>query len=108
MTFEKSKEIFSSINSTSLMSLKNELFESAFRYARIRADWYLMDDENKINNDEVRTFAHNSFIDCCNILSREMLKINEDAKWRQELGINRIEIGDFACYMHALSGLMVK
>lgn len=106
MTFEKSKNIFDQINITKLEKLKNELLEAAFRYSRIRADWYLMDTEERKNNEGARTTAHNAFIDCCNILSREMIKVNEDAGWRQELTNDRKEIGDFACYLQAIIGLV--
>lgn len=105
MTFDKSKTIFEKINSTKLTRLKSELFECAIRYANIRAEWYFMSDEEKRNTDDLRTSTHNALIDACNILSREMIKSNEDANWRMELGNDRKEIGDFACYVQCFLGL---
>ncbi len=105
MTFEKSISIFEKINSTKHQKLKEDLFETAIRYARIRTDWQFMLNEEKMTNDELKTLAHNTFIDACNILSREMIKANEDADWRIELGNDRKEIGDFACYVHCFLGL---
>ena len=105
MSFEKSLNIFEKINSTKLKSLKEELYVTAIRYARIRTDWQFMSNEEKMTNDDLRTRAHNTFIDACNILSREMIKANEDASWRIELGNERQEIGDFACYVHCFLGL---
>lgn len=49
--------------------------------------------------------AHNALIDSTNILSRVMVKIGEDAAWRQKLGDDRKEIGDWACHVHALLGI---
>lgn len=105
MTIEKSKTIFEKINTTKLTSLKTELFECAMRYANTRAEWYLMNDEEKRNADELRTATHNALIDACNILSREMIKANEDASWKLGLGKDRKEIGDFAGYVHCFWGL---
>lgn len=105
MTFEKSLSIFEKINSTKLQKLKEDLFETAIRYARIRTDWYFMTDDDKINNDNLRTRTHNALIDAFNIISREMIKVNEDASWRLDLGNDRKEIGDFACYVHCFFGL---
>jgi hypothetical protein len=105
MSFEKSLSIFEKINSTKLQKLKEDLFESAVCYARIRTDWQFMSNEEKLANDDLRTRAHNTLIDACNILSREMIKVNEDASWRIELVNDRKEIGDFACYVHCFLGL---
>ena len=79
--------------------------ETAIRYARIRADWYFISDAEKNSNEDLRTRTHNALIDSCNILSREMIKAGEDASWRMELGNDRKEIGDFACYVHCFLGL---
>lgn len=108
MTIERAQIIFHGINSTKLIKLKNELFETAIRYARIRTDWYFMDNDEKQSSDELRTRTHNSLIDACNILSREMIKAGEDASWRIKLGNDRREIGDFACYVHCLLGLSTR
>ncbi len=108
MTFEKSISIFEKINSTKLQKLKEDLFETAIRYARIRTDWYFMSDEEKRSNDDLRTKTHNTLIDACNILSRKMIKANEDASWRTDLGNDRKEIGDFACYVHCFLGLSAR
>ncbi len=105
MNSEKAKILFDRINLTKHIKLKNELFNVAIRYARIRTDWYFMDDEEKRASDEMRSRTHNSLIDNFNILSREMLKAGEDISWRIHLGDNRKEIGDFACHIHNFLGL---
>lgn len=105
MTLANAHQIFDRMDKTGLKKLKNELIEAAIIYARIRTDWYFMEDDERRANDETRTRAHNTFIDCCNILSREMIKAGEDAKWRMMLGNDRKIIGDFACYIHCFIGL---
>ena len=55
--------------------------------------------------DQRRTLAHNSFIDACNIKSRNMGQNDEDNSWRAELGDDRKIIGDFACHIHCFLGI---
>lgn len=105
MSYEQAKKIFKQINQTKLFSLKCDLINYAVEYSRIRVEWYLADDEDKAALEDTRSRKHNAFIDVCNILSREMLKHNEDASWRIDLGNDRKVIGDFACYVHCFLGL---
>ena len=105
MTIKKAQIIYNGIYLTKLINLKNELLETATRYASVRTEWYFMSEDEKRSNNELRTRVHNCLIDDCNILSREMLKAGENADWRVELGNDRKEIGDFACYVYCLLGL---
>jgi len=54
-----------------------------------------------------RTATHDTLIDACDILSRNMKKSGEDASWRALLK-ERKEIGDFACYIHCVLGLAAR
>jgi len=108
MTLELAKNLFDEINKTSLHFLRDDLLNYAVDYSRIRVDWYLTSNEDKNELEDLRTVKHNAFIDSCNILSREMIKAGESASWRQELGNNRKEIGDFACYIHCLLGIFSR
>ncbi len=84
------------------IELGNDFIESGIKYANIRAQWYLLDLEPQEVNNSERTGAHNAFIDSCNALSRIMAKLELDTSWRMDLGDDRRDIGDFACYLHAL------
>jgi hypothetical protein len=108
METKKFKEILESIIPTKLTDLKTELFEYAIRYARIRTDWYLASDEKRRELGDTRTRAHDAFIDCFNILSRNMAQAEEDSTWRTKLGNDRKEIGDFACYVHYYLGIITR
>lgn len=88
--------------------LIEDLFESAVRYARIRADWSLMPVEERADRDKARTLAHTRSIDACNILSRNMADLSEDIAWRDRVGYDRKTIGDFACYLHCILGLRAR
>ncbi len=85
-----------------------DLFQSAIRYARIRTDWMMAGIEERNAMDASRTAAHDAFIDACNIVSRNAIRQGTTTPWRALLGNDRKEIGDFACYLHALLGIQAR
>ena len=97
--------IYKQISGTKHIEVFNDLIYSAVEYAHIRTDWYLSDKERRIEINERRTAGHNPLIDSCNILSREMAKNGENISWRDTLGEERVDIGDFACYLHSILGV---
>ena len=108
MDLEAYSKIFNQIETTNLTDLKDELFRLAIRYARIRVDWKLADQDEKGNLERTRTFAHNAMIDACNILSRNMGNQGENNSWLKFLGDDRRIIGDFACYIHFILGVQAR
>ena len=108
MDYRTTERIYAQIELTGLTQLKEALLQAAVRYARIRTDWYFMSDEERRDIDRMRTAAHDAFIDSCNILSRNMHKAGEDNSWRAELPDNRKGLGDFACHLHSLLGILSR
>jgi hypothetical protein len=108
MTQHEAENILQQLKSSSHFSLADSLVRSAIRYARLRVDWYLLSAPERINTDKERTIAHNAFISACDILSRNMIKSNEDASWRKRIGDDRKDIGDFACWIHLIYGLKAR
>lgn len=104
MTYETAREIYDEIKRTSLTDLKDDLL----KYARIRTDWKLSDRETRLEMDAHRTRTHNALIDSCTILARNQRKNGEDSMWRSKLTDQRIEIGDFACYVHCFLGIEAR
>ena len=96
---------YNNINNSILIKSKRELFKAAYRYATIRGEWQFMTQEEQAEANTGRTAAHNHFIDCCNILSRNQNAVNEDNSWRSEIGLDRKLIGDFACYVNCFIGI---
>lgn len=88
-----------------LGQLEADLVRRAVRYARLRVDWLLADPEHRGDMSEERTRTHNALIDACNILSRQLHQRGRDTTWRAQLGDDRVRIGDYACYIHAMLGL---
>jgi hypothetical protein len=108
MDIEIARKIYDQIELTNVVNLKLELIKTAILYSRIRTDWYMATKQERIDMDVQRTLLHNSFIDACNILSRNMVNGGEDASWRTMLGDDRKQIGDFACYLHCILGVMSR
>ena len=108
MDKNNAEKAFAQISSSKLVDLKDKMILAAIRYARIRVDWHLLTLSERKDFDSERTIAHNSFIDSCNILSRNMAKNGEDNSWRMLLGNDRKEIGDFACWLHLITGLHAR
>lgn len=93
-------------NDADIVDLYNRLLEKAVRYAHIRAEWNLLNREEKLEKDDSRTAAHDSFIASVNIISRTEGKIGSD--WREQLGNDRKRVGDFACYIALFRSLEAR
>ena len=99
---------FEVIRATKQEALRDDLIRAAVNYAHYRAEWFLTDPEQRREMDQARTTAHNAFIDACNILSRQMAKSGEPTGWREPIGTDRKEIGDFACFITMFVGLAAR
>jgi hypothetical protein len=99
MTQDIAREYYRLILSSRCEEQRDDLLRYAADYARERALWKLASPEERIERDPHRSRVHDCFIDSCNILSRAQVKNGENARWRADLGTNRGEIGDFACYV---------
>ena len=105
MEYSTALNIYKQISESGQKEVLNDLVLSAVEYARIRTDWYLSDKEKRIEMNDSRRAAHNVLIDNCNILSRAMAKASENISWYEMLGEERVDIGDFACYIHCIIGI---
>ena len=108
MNLHEAQAIYIELKKAQHQPLADALLKSAVRYARLRVDWLMSDPESRMDIDMERTAAHDAFIASCDILSRNMIKAGEDARWRKQIGEDRKAIGDFACLLHAVMGLMAR
>ncbi len=108
MDLPKTKDIYEVLLTSQQQTFVNSLVKSAVRYARLRVDWLLSDQEGRNELEAERTASHNAFISTCDILSRNMLKSGEDNSWRTQIGNKRKDIGDFACLIHAVLGINAR
>lgn len=108
MTYDTAEQIYQIIRKAKNQGLVKMLLDSAVEYSHIRAGWALSSTESRIAMDAARTRSHNAFIDLCNALSRNMATNGEDSSWRETMGPDRKEIGDFACYVHCFLGISAR
>lgn len=108
MDIAAAKRVWAELEGSSQVKFRDELVRLAVRYARLRVDWQLAPPTSRREMDRERTLAHNVLIDACNILSRQMAAAGENNGWRELLGDDRREIGDFACFLHVLLGVAAR
>ena len=77
MDHSKAMKIWEQMSPSQLSDLRESLVRQAVRYLRLRVDWELGGMADRRAMDAARTSAHDSFIDSCNILSRNMVKNGE-------------------------------
>ncbi len=88
------------------VELFNDMLSKAVRYASIRAQWLLLDREQRRAGDESRTMAHDAFIASVNILGR--LEGDAGKVWLDRLENDRKRIGDLACHIGCFLGLEAR
>ena len=119
LSFEEMQELHREIteeigSDADAMELFEELIQTATRYARYRAEWFLMDSTQKMDTDSSRTACHDSVIIHVNMLARYLKMQGKETKWRDALGYeeedryNRKRIGDFACYLVFINSLHAR
>ena len=107
MNYDTTVQVFEALKSGD-EDLRLQLFNTALQYSNMRVKWLFMTSTERLEVDRQRTAAHNAFIDAVNILSRSMGQAGQDNSWRQVLGENRKDIGDFACFLVAHLGILAR
>lgn len=108
MDLREARDVLERIERSTHAVLARQLVEAAARYSARRVEWDLADPADRSALDAGRTAAHDAFIDACNILSRAMAASGEDNSWRGAFGLERGEIGDFACLLTCAVGLRAR
>lgn len=108
MDYKTAEKAYTLMSATREARLLRELIIYAIRYAQIRANYWLATPDMRLAMSPDRSRAHDALIDACNILSRSQAKLKEDNSWREILGPDRKEIGDFACHLHAMLGIEAR
>ena len=108
MDIDRATKAFEALRATEHEDLRQDLIRAAVNYAHYRAEWFLAEPEERRTMDQARSRAHDAFIDACNIMNRQMAKSGEPTGWRDSLGADRKEIGDFACFVALFVGLAAR
>lgn len=96
------------------LELYQYLMNNALQYAQIRAAWTMQTPEERAAADAGRTRCHNAVISSFDALARWLRQQGKEAAWRDALGYekddryNRKVIGDFACYLVFVNGLLAR
>ena len=91
-----------------LTPLWEKMIQRATQYAAIRASWWQMSREERMEEDAHRTMVHNSVISSLNIIADIERGLGREAAWRDKLGDDRKVLGDFACYIALFWGLNAR
>lgn len=108
MDWEKATRLAYAIGRSKLAEQRMDFFRAAADYARLRSEWQLAAPEGKAAMNSTRTLAHDTFISTCDTMAQVMGETGEDASWRADLGNDRKELGDFACYVNLMLGLAAR
>ena len=119
LPFEDASRIFATIkkqieNDEDMTDLYHDLLSRSIEYATVRAEWQMMEPDEKGAIDDRRSEIHNAVIREFDILARNLGKLGHDTSWRDELGdLNRNpdyrkRIGDMACYLVLFEGLNAR
>jgi hypothetical protein len=79
--------------------LRLRVERAAIRFTSIPGEWWFMTPPERQDLEKQRTSAHNALIHTLNILSKSMAKEGLDNEWRDILGDDRKNIGDFAGFL---------
>lgn len=108
MDIQEVEAILKIIRSSRLKDFADILIKSAIRYAHIRVEWHFLSHEERAELEDERRIAHDTLISNCDVLARNMKNAGEDYSWRALLGNDRKRIGDFACFVHAITGINAR
>ena len=108
MTHELALEIFNQVRVTKCADLWEEVVKCAIRYAQIRVDWLRAETAQQQWIGIERSTCHNALINACNTLASQMVDAGESADWRRQLGTDRKVIGDFACHLYCILGILAR
>ncbi len=95
------------------LELYGELMEASANYVQTRALWSVMDHEEKMEQNELRTARHDSVITHFNMLARYLKDKGKDTSWWDDLGADpvgygRKAIGDFGCFLAFVGGINAR
>lgn len=119
LPFTDASRIFATIktqieNDEEMTGLYHALLSRSIEYATVRAEWQMMETDEKGTIDKRRSEIHDAVIREFDILARNLGKLGHDTSWRDELGdLNRNpdyrkRIGDMACYLVLFEGLNAR
>ena len=103
MNFQIANKLYAEINASSLFNDKEDVFMKSFKYNKLYIEGHL--NPNNINHKE-KEDTLNDFIESCDKMSQNQVKIGEDCEWRKNLGSDIENIREFALFLHSIISLV--
>jgi hypothetical protein len=100
MNSKLAREIYDIISDTCAVELYMDVIAKAVAYAHIRAEWVLADEKTQKGMRSQRTDSHSAFIAATKLLAANMAENEEPNSWIENIGNDRQESADFACWIH--------
>ena len=108
MTYYTSNDVIETIQESKQRPQAIAVIQLAIEYARLRVDHLTAPPEKQATVSAHRSRVHNALIRACDELAEAMEVAHEDARWRETLGNDRKDIGDFACFVHCILGIAAR
>ena len=105
MTYQRASDIFETLTETKQRQQMGEMTQLAIEYARLRVDHLIAAPDKQTQLGHQRSKVHNALITACDALAQAMEANHEDTLWREAIGQDRRDVGDFACYVHCKLGI---
>lgn len=108
MTYDNANDLFDTLSESTQRPQVGEVMQLAILYARARVDHLIAAPETQNELAAKRSAVHNALIAACDALAAAMAAAHEDTLWRETLGTDRKDIGDFACFVHCRLGIEAR
>ena len=108
MIYQNANDIFETLSKSKQRTEVGNVMRLAIEYARMRVDHLVAPPDKQQAISEERSKTHNALIKACDVLAAAMEAAHEDVLWRETLGQDRKDIGDFACYVHCRLGIEAR
>jgi hypothetical protein len=108
LNYDVARDIFQAISASRCQVQWQDLVDRAIAYARIRVDWLRAEPAQQDELGPRRTAHHDAFIEACQAMVAAQASAGEDVRWQTLLGTDRKSIGDFACFVHCMLGVIAR
>jgi hypothetical protein len=108
LTFQEAGEIYEQLvqnaahDDPDFEEYWHDMIKSANIYTNTRANWLLLDHEERRDMDLTRIHQHDEFMENLAVIARYLKRHNLNTDWYERLGNperDRKRFGDFACYI---------
>ena len=101
-TDNNANDIFKTLSESKQRKEVGLVMQLTIQYARLRVDHLIAAPTDKLHSAAERSQGHSALMAAINTLAEAMESAHEETLWRQTLGQDRKDIGDFACFIHCI------